>query len=257
VPGTFGADNVPYALKADKPPSVESITKAMAEKIQALVPSGTKSDGRIVVVESGAPAYKAMSGDATIDKTGKLTIANKDGEAATPSMRTLGTGAKQAAAGNDSRLSDERVPLDGSATSRKTKLTAGIKRASKTETFLTNVYQDIEGTTLEITPEVSSLLLVNSTFHFQITGAGGIENVEALGRLMVDEVGQAQLATLRLEGTELLKNLTALHATVTQSYVISLTAAKHVLKLQAGRAIQGTAKCFGGDTALAYTLIAS
>jgi len=40
----------------------------------------------------------------------KVAAANKDGTAATPSMRTLGTGATQAAAGNDSRLSDARTP---------------------------------------------------------------------------------------------------------------------------------------------------
>jgi len=40
----------------------------------------------------------------------QVAAANKDGAAATPSMRTLGTGAAQAAAGNDSRLSDSRAP---------------------------------------------------------------------------------------------------------------------------------------------------
>jgi len=40
----------------------------------------------------------------------KVAAANKDGAAATPSMRTWGTGAAQAAAGNDSRLSDSRTP---------------------------------------------------------------------------------------------------------------------------------------------------
>jgi hypothetical protein len=40
----------------------------------------------------------------------QVAAANKDGTAATPSMRTLGTGAQQAAAGNDSRLSDSRAP---------------------------------------------------------------------------------------------------------------------------------------------------
>ena len=41
----------------------------------------------------------------------QVATANKDGTAATPSMRTLGTGALQAAAGNDTRLSDDRTPL--------------------------------------------------------------------------------------------------------------------------------------------------
>lgn len=39
-----------------------------------------------------------------------VASANKDGAAGTPSMRTLGTGATQAAAGNDSRLSNARTP---------------------------------------------------------------------------------------------------------------------------------------------------
>lgn len=39
-----------------------------------------------------------------------VAAANKDGVAATPSLRTLGTGAQQAVAGNDSRLSDSRAP---------------------------------------------------------------------------------------------------------------------------------------------------
>lgn len=40
----------------------------------------------------------------------KVATANKDGAAATPSMRTLGSGPFQAAAGNDPRLSDPRTP---------------------------------------------------------------------------------------------------------------------------------------------------
>lgn len=44
----------------------------------------------------------------------KVAVANKDGIATTASMRTLGTGAQQACAGNDSRLSDSRTPT-GSA----------------------------------------------------------------------------------------------------------------------------------------------
>src|SRR4051812_37125371 len=40
----------------------------------------------------------------------KVAAANKDGTAGIASMRTLGTGATQAAAGNDARLSDARSP---------------------------------------------------------------------------------------------------------------------------------------------------
>lgn len=42
-----------------------------------------------------------------------------DGAAATPSLRTLGTGSTQAAAGNDARLSDQRVPTDNSVATAK------------------------------------------------------------------------------------------------------------------------------------------
>lgn len=38
-----------------------------------------------------------------------VNAANLDGVAGTPSMRTLGTGAQQACAGNDARLSDDRT----------------------------------------------------------------------------------------------------------------------------------------------------
>ncbi len=48
-----------------------------------------------------------------------VVAANKDGLAATASMRTLGNGATQAAAGNDARLSDTRTPTDGTVTTVK------------------------------------------------------------------------------------------------------------------------------------------
>lgn len=47
--------------------------------------------------------------DATITHA-DIAAANIDGVAATPSMRTLGTGAQQACAGNDSRLTGGSVP---------------------------------------------------------------------------------------------------------------------------------------------------
>lgn len=45
-----------------------------------------------------------------------VAAANKDGLAAVPSLRTLGTTATSAAAGNDPRLSDTRTPTAGSVT---------------------------------------------------------------------------------------------------------------------------------------------
>jgi microcystin-dependent protein len=77
---------------------------------------------------TGDPADIAASNDGdvlrrsgTALRFGLLTdsnfaTANKDGVAATPSLRTLGTGAQQACAGNDSRLSDTRTPTDATVT---------------------------------------------------------------------------------------------------------------------------------------------
>lgn len=52
----------------------------------------------------------AQIANGTITDT-QVATGNKDGTAATPSMRTIGTGALQACAGNDSRLSDTRTPI--------------------------------------------------------------------------------------------------------------------------------------------------
>src|SRR5438270_893818 len=47
-------------------------------------------------------AHGTLAANAVTDA--KVAAANKDGAAGTASMRTLGTGAAQAAAGNDSRI---------------------------------------------------------------------------------------------------------------------------------------------------------
>jgi hypothetical protein len=61
------------------------------------------------------PAIAGSAVNGTKIQDGSLTdadvaTANKDGTASTPSLRTLGTGAQQAVAGNDARLSDARTP---------------------------------------------------------------------------------------------------------------------------------------------------
>ncbi len=81
-------------------------------------------NGAIVVIQSG-PITSADILDGTI-VDGDVAAANKDGAAGTPSMRTIGAGAGQAVAGNDARLTDQRVPTDGSVTDLKVAGGAGI-----------------------------------------------------------------------------------------------------------------------------------
>jgi hypothetical protein len=57
---------------------------------------------------SGAYPNPSIAAGAITDAN--VAAANKDGDADTPSLRTLGTGAKQAAPGNDPRLSNARTP---------------------------------------------------------------------------------------------------------------------------------------------------
>ena len=58
---------------------------------------------------AGSYPNPTIAGGAVTDV--EVADANKDGLANVPSMRTLGTGAQQAAAGNDSRLFDARTPV--------------------------------------------------------------------------------------------------------------------------------------------------
>jgi hypothetical protein len=70
------------------------------------------------------------------DSTAKtLTFSvQADGAATSATLRTLGTGALQATAGNDARLSDTRTPTDGSVTNVKVSSTAGITLDKLAET---------------------------------------------------------------------------------------------------------------------------
>lgn len=107
------------------------------------------------------PGLAANSVGATQVADGSLTdvefaATNKDGTAATPSLRTLGTGSQQAAAGNDTRLSDTRTPTDGTVTDAKVASNAAIalsklavdprQRSTHTGTQAAATISDLAGT---------------------------------------------------------------------------------------------------------------
>lgn len=85
-----------------------------------LVAGATVGDGDIttakladLAVTTAKLADDSVTSAKIVDATivhGDIAAANKDGLAATPSLRTLGTGAQQAAAGDDSRFTDARTP---------------------------------------------------------------------------------------------------------------------------------------------------
>lgn len=107
--------------------------------------------------------------------------------------------------------------LDSSVTSRKLDPTSDIDTCSGDLT-LTNAFQDVAGCTVTFTPTVASYALVIGTFDFDI-GAGNT----AYGTLDVDGSDETSFAILEGEA----------RGTVTQMWLVTLTAAEHTLKLQA------------------------
>lgn len=83
--------------------SVESVTAGDS----SISIGGTTANPTVAVAAQGVTQAKIADGAVTDTQ---VNAANKDGLAAVYSMRTLGTGAQQATAGNDPRLSDARTP---------------------------------------------------------------------------------------------------------------------------------------------------
>jgi len=99
-----------------------------------------------------------------------VAAANKDGAAGTASMRTLGTGAQQACAGDDARLSDARTPTAHAATH---------KSGGSDPIKLDELAAPTDITTLNSTTSAHGLLkkLSNSASEF-MDGAGNWDTVK-------------------------------------------------------------------------------
>lgn len=119
-----------------------------------------------------------------------VAAANKDGVAGTASMRTLGAGAQQAAAGNDSRLSDSRTPtahvLNG-ASHTASGLTGGhVLRASNATAFDFAAIQDADlpatiARDSEVTTAISDHAAAADPHPGYLTPAEGNAAYEATG----------------------------------------------------------------------------
>ncbi|MCW3040936.1 MAG: hypothetical protein JWM31_2841 [Solirubrobacterales bacterium] len=101
--------------------------------------------GRFYYHSSGASAgnldYDYGTGWITVNPTQTV-----DGPAGTGTLRTLGTGAQQAAAGNDARLSDQRTPLDDSVTAAKVNTTLKPSTGASSTTEALRALGTVAGT---------------------------------------------------------------------------------------------------------------
>lgn len=177
--------------------------------------------GRTPYVEpfDAAPAKDASIDTAWLEDgsiTGaKINSSAKDAAAGTASLRTLGTGSAQATAGNDSRLSNERTPTDGSVTtqklvdgnvteakvadrsitSRKMKITGGVSGPLTIGTSLTSSFVGFElSPELKVTPAVASIMEIDAQMTAICTAGEGTEVFVALELLDVTTTVKTAIA---------------------------------------------------------------
>src|SRR5690349_13617822 len=82
VTGKTADFEIPYFLDDDAPPNMATVTKAIADRLELLLAAvdlsqlvvPAVSDGKLLIVKDGAAAYKAMSGDGTIDEDGNFQL---------------------------------------------------------------------------------------------------------------------------------------------------------------------------------------
>lgn len=126
--------------------------------------------------------------------------------------------------------------------SRSVKLDAGIKAASEGLT-LTETTQDVPGAKLEITPAVSSKLLVIPIF--EVTGSAALSFAGTVKLdAAADEANAARLANTTI-------------GTTTQVYVLSLSAGAHTVKLRAKRTNAEAATVSAPGTRFFHALFAA
>jgi hypothetical protein len=114
----------------------------------------------------------------------KFAPSAKNAIAATPSLRSLGVGATEAAAGNDSRLTNERTPSTGSVT------TAKIVDASVTEAKLANEAVSLNKLTTGVKNQLSTYATVLGVGSPKISrGSASIEVVQPGGQFQGQAAG--------------------------------------------------------------------
>lgn len=226
---TAAPHEIPYFEPLDKPPNMATVTKAMADqtaaRLDAIAPKqivGATKKQLLIANASGVVTAVTASGDVTNDESGVFSIGI---------AKIL-----------------EAMLADGAVTSRKLKPTLGTVHASESLT-LTEFYVDVPGSQREITPVVPSLLVVLMAATMSQKESGTANCV-----LNVDEADQTDLAQINNN------NAGAITVSTFTPYLLSLSAAKHTIKMRARRtggagSVVGTAP--NGRSGYLYALFAS
>jgi hypothetical protein len=147
----------------------------------------------------------------------------------------------------------EGLIADGAVTSRKAKLTAGVKGPSA-DFNLTNAYQDVPDTAIEITPAVASTLLVVASFNFIFEDVSG--QFRAQGTMSLDGEDQASAANAGADSNAAIDEPN----TGVMVYALPLSAAKHTIKMRARYDVRpggGNVRLQDAATQYLYLLTAS
>jgi hypothetical protein len=163
----------------------------------------------------------------------KLNLAT-DAAANVGSRRTLGTGAQQAAAGNDPRLSDQRTPTDGSVTTAKLadKAVTYAKIQDVTNSKLLGRWSAGAGNAQEI--GIGSGLAVDGLGNLYTTSGGG--NVNGSGLTSGDVITGAGTSNVQDSGVaiaQLENNYQAVTVSAAGSTNSNIASQNHAMRITA------------------------
>jgi hypothetical protein len=144
--------------------------------------------------------------------------------------------------------------------------TIGLK-AAESDLALSASFEDVplSGGSLELTPAVESKLLIAAVFDLEASPSSTGAIIRARGTIRLDAADQTREARVsaqlgdRIDETagEVTNLNNVLRATVPQFYLLTLSAAKHTIKMRARRETSPEGKCYAANTGFAYLLVAA
>lgn len=261
----YGSLGVTVPDKEDKPISLPTFFKDFADSV-----GDGQTKGKLLIAQNtGAAAWKAMKGDATLAADGTLTIGSgavnagrlADGAVTNPK---LATGAVQSSNIATGAVGEAKL-ADGVVTSRKLKPMLGRKALSADiEGLSTSAsFSDLalSGGNLTITPAVDSLLKVDLVVEARVSATNTNPSlIDATLWTTINLDGEDQSPKAVLLPATVLSNLITgfLTVTIAQTYLLSLSAESHTIKLR-GRKVSGQSSVVVGKegTGFTYLLVAS